>query len=995
MKRLHKAGVCKLKFKANVINQFLFESYNIDSGKYLIKKMQESDESGRKNIGKNLMLQQQFLIRRARDPGFRYYILNQIKNDTHALNMTVHYIQKMLLDGVYFDECKTFSPNPKHECNEKSRNKTVDEDLKHGPGVEMSLEERGDGLVNILLERPDGVHEKETRKSIEYLNQRYEMALEDRDELTATAIKNVISEYHTGMYSFSDLNNGSKFYWENITTNMDFDLLKYLFKNVYFADIYYSASPSDSFYSGNVISLMGLLELENDFVHLLEKFDIPISNEKNQMMHDLEYLKFLTDGFSIASIIWFNSLDLKDKEKLLNGTYDLDATIVTEFIEKIAHGDSNDFSPLSTFAIECFQNRFFDIAEMVYEYIYNHSNNPHRMSECADKLGDIRREKMDYEGALEYYKSAYEHADKIRIDRKNRNKKQAIGYGATREYLTVIESLRMAEMEYMLGKNDIANESLSKIQEISKKLHIDKKLSVMWNLACTYRRSEQYQKEYDCLDELAELAKGKRDDLVRKADDRLRHLNYFINEFNFKLDNEEIRIQDLNEKKNGLMKVVDILLKSFQFKLAIECLKDTLNIDNNPSIRLQIAFCYYYIEQVNLAEAELNTLINDTEEPEILTYCHLYLTFIHFKNNKHAEGYSELEESTRFALSSTGIKPIIENCIIKLLPLKGEKLLKHSIEKILDIGEIEHPMGNVIRLIKTSETLLKFGLVNDAIYFATIALDNSSDDPELKIQSLVNIAETYSTIGDYNKSIDYLLTATDIDQNLPKLWKMIADNYSSLLDYKLAEKHIDKALAIEPNNKIYIKLKDKYSELGTDNINFKKITDEDVKRYLSSAERMVIKLNDTSDDDNFDFSLSLVSYGKGLETMLHNRISRPLRTKIHKKYSPPIPDSLSKPLRYSLKNIFGVKEKTIQLGSWKYILKDCRSKSNNEIIKTSRDYFAGKLNKNKDMIFNACNVISEYRNGASHYTSKSKDEILVARKEIIEHINKVIGVLYS
>ena len=957
--------------------------------------MQKSDKSERKEFGKNQILQHQFQIRRARDPGFRYHILNHIKKDKHVLNMTVHYIQKMLLDGVYFDECKIFSPNSKHECNKKSRNKTVDEDLKHGHGVKISLEERGDDFVNILLERPNGVYEKEIRKSIEYLNQRYEIALEDRDELTATAIKSVISEYDSGMCSFSDLNKKSKFYWENITDDMNFDLSKYFFENVDFTDIYYSASPSDLFYSGNLMSLMGLLELENDFMHLLKKFDIPISNKKNQMMHDPEYLKFLTDGFSIASIIWFNSLDLKDKEKLLNGTYDLDATIVTEFIDKIAHDDSHDFFTLKMFAIECFQNRFFDIAWLIYEYIYAHSDNPHMMSACADKLGDICRENNDYEGALENYKRAYEHADKIQKDRKDRNKKKAIEYETTREYVTIIESLRMAEMEYMLGKTDIANEYLSEIQETSQKLHIDKKLSIMWNLACTYGRSEQYQKEYDCLDELAELAKGRRDDLVQKADDRLLHLNYFINEFNFKFDNEGIRIQDLNEKKNDLMKVADILLKSFQFKRAIECLKDTLNIDNSPSIRLQIAFCYYYIKQANLAEAELNTLINDTEEPEILTYCHLYLAFINFKNNKHAEGYSELEESTRFALLSTGIKPIIQNCIIKLLPLKGEKLLKRVVENILDVGEIEHPVGNIIRHIKTSETLLKFGLVNDAIYFATIALEKSSDDPELKIQSLVNMAETYSTIGNYNKSIVYLLTATDINKNLPNLWKMIADNYSNLLDYKLAEKHIDKALAIEPDNKIYTKLKNKYSELGTDNINFKKITDEDVKRYLSSAERMAIELKDTSDDDDFDFSLFLVSYGKGLETMLHNKISKPLRYKIHKKYNTPIPSPLFKPLRYSLKNIFGVKEKTIQLGSWKYILKDCRSKSNNEIIKTSRDYFAGKLNKNKDMIFNACNVISEYRNGASHYTSKSKDEILVARKEIIEHINKVIGVLYS
>ena len=125
------------------------------------------------------------------------------------------------------------------------------------------------------------------------------------------------------------------------------------------------------------MSLMGLLEFEQDFVNLFGKFDIPISDEKNKRMHNLEYIKFLTDGFSIASIIWFNSLDFKEKEKLLNGTYDLDATLVTEFIDQIAHDDSHDFSRLNIFSIECFKARFFDIAWMIYEYVYAHSDNPH------------------------------------------------------------------------------------------------------------------------------------------------------------------------------------------------------------------------------------------------------------------------------------------------------------------------------------------------------------------------------------------------------------------------------------------------------------------------------------------------------------------------------------------------------------------------------------------------------------------------------------------
>lgn len=124
------------------------------------------------------------------------------------------------------------------------------------------------------------------------------------------------------------------------------------------------------------------------------------------------------------------------------------------------------------------------------------------------------------------------------------------------------------------------------------------------------------------------------------------------------------------------------------------------------------------------------------------------------------------------------------------------------------------------------------------------------------------------------------------------------------------------------------------------------------------------------------------------------KISKPLRKKIHKKHGI-LNDYQYGSLPYSLQKILGKKEKTISLGSWQYIMDDCRKYSKNPIVRECRDYFAGKLNKDKDIIFDSSKVVSDYRNGSAHHTSKTIDEIMDDRKVIVDKINNVIDVFYT
>jgi len=160
-----------------------------------------------------------------------------------------------------------------------------------------------------------------------------------------------------------------------------------------------------------------------------------------------------------------------------------------------------------------------------------------------------------------------------------------------------------------------------------------------------------------------------------------------------------------------------------------------------------------------------------------------------------------------------------------------------------------------------------------------------------------------------------------------------------------------------------------------------------------SAERLTLDLSKSINEDEFDFTMALVSYGKGLETMLHSKISKPLRKKIHEKHGI-LDDDQYGSLPYSLQKILGNKERTISLGSWQHVMKDCRKYIQNPIVRECRDYFAGKLNKDKAIIFESSKVVSDYRNGSAHHTSKTMDEIMDDRRVIVDKINNVIDVFY-
>lgn len=1009
-----------MQFEKNVVEQFLWESYNIDSRKHLYKLINEVDDETRKEVGKHRILQDLFLLRRGRDPGFAFHIYELIKKDEKPFQSTAFYIQKLLLEGSYFDESQIFSPCTSNPILNKEKT-IVDASLKHTFHLPLYFEERGDGRVNFKMK--DSIDsmkystKESTKESLEYFNQRYEFALENKDELTADAIRDLIQEYSTSYYSFEYFTKKQKFYWDPATQKKEnYEYIKYLSENITNHDLY----NKDHVYSERelAVTILGL-GLEEDFLEILNNYGLEVITKDSNARYSPIYIKFLMDSFSIISTIWFNSLSLKEKENLLNDVYPLNHDRFIDFISIWKEKEKSNFL-IDYLSLNMYQNGFMDIVESIWTYKYENARDNYDKASCLNKLGDIYREKIEYEKAYANYKQSLEYTSKLPlVDRKKSRKNDDPRLSP--QYLHILSLLRIAEMEYILGYNDAEKHIQEAINKINRK-DIHSKISLMWNLACTYRRAEQFEKEYDCLDILASLGENKREDLVDKADSRLDLMNQCVLESGM-LDQNKLYQIEQEEKSQKLVSIANVLRNSFQFERESMYLDTALKIHENSGIKYDIAISKY--NNGNLEEAKyLFGELSSCSEIDVAVKSQIYLSLTDFQISTEIKDLERIADAfLPFILSLSALKededikkefkqedidivtgfikrtsmqnlqPVIELCTTNVILLKKHEILTQIFEFILALSADNCPQD--VHLALTDIVIISLfnkGLTDEAVDLSIKSIEHFNTD-EMKIAALDSTANLYFLLGQHKKSIEFLNEAFKIDSKYANLWKNQALNYEKLLDFKKAEECIDKALENDPNNPNLEGLKEKYSGLKKITINFIKLKDEDVTKFFMSAERLTLDLSKSINEDEFDFTMALVSYGKGLESMLHNKISKQLMKKIHKKYGV-LDDHECNGLPYSLQNILGKKERTISLGSWQHIMKDCRKYIKNPIVKECRDFFAGKLNKNKDVIFESSKVVSDYRNGSAHHTSKTVDEIMDDRKVIVDKINNVIDVLY-
>lgn len=343
------------------------------------------------------------------------------------------------------------------------------------------------------------------------------------------------------------------------------------------------------------------------------------------------------DAFSITSTVWFNSLSLTEKEELLNGVYSLDRNQLTTYFSCLDKKENNIFL-LQYFATKMYSDGFLDVAESIYRYVSDKTTDNYEKATCFGKLGDTYREKMEYEKAYSMYKQSFDLFSKIKFKNK-RGKRQSLDYRGTQRYASTISLLRIAEMEFLLQKEE-AEKHLRQAKEKIERTKGHEKLSLMWNLACTYRRISHFDQEYDSLDYLASLGEEKRDDLVDKANKRLIQFNNYVLSSG-DLDKKKLHELEQNIKYGKLISIAEKLRNSFQFEREKDYLNIALKIENNDSLRLKIAISSYKQGHLGEANSYFENLITSSDDENRST-SYMYLGIIAIEQKNSEEGFKQI-----------------------------------------------------------------------------------------------------------------------------------------------------------------------------------------------------------------------------------------------------------------------------------------------------------------------------------------------------------------
>ncbi|MDG6251691.1 tetratricopeptide repeat protein, partial [Methanocalculus sp.] len=444
---------------------------------------------------------------------------------------------------------------------------------------------------------------------------------------------------------------------------------------------------------------------------------------------------------------------------------------------------------------------------------------------------------------------------------------------------------------------------------------------------------------------------------------------------------------DTNIEKETFSERGIYLYHSFQYHNANEWLLRAYLIDNDYQILFRVGRTHFELKEYSEATRIFGEVIDKSNDLVLIAQSYNYLGLIDLVQGNTNEGigkicrcvsilyelnpfpgefnehnqntYQNIEWTTIACLYSSYRQIRDEKIIFQLYDAILEEIKKY--ESLLSphcmIAEIFSRLSYTV----AAHRYLNMGLKEDV-------------PPHIKALLYETKAKIFRKEGNLSRAIELLNKSLDVLPDEPqRIFMEIAQTYESMLNFKEAERFVEKALEHEPDNEEYLRAKEDYHTLAEQVINFNRIPDGDVKTILHSAESLAIRLFNQIDGDlPFDFSIALVEYGKGLETLLHDAIGSEIRTQIHNEFETPIPNKYFygvwinkdgrkvkkiEPLPDPLKNLLGMVERTISLGKWPGLKNDLEKTLNNPVSKRVSEYFTDEFDGNIDFIENACDVI--------------------------------------
>jgi len=943
----------------NILQNFLWENYLIDYNKKSLEKLEECSDDEKLEDLKHMVFMNMFLVRRVRDPGFYCYVLERVYEDRSVLSELKRYIE-----NIYDSDEMLF---------------------KIHPGDVKKHEKLFDEKINQPITFPDDPYVKtlndfdEVRKnSLKYLLKRFENAVNANDTNEMRAIESLIHEYSSDVYTGHLLFTPSSPYeGSTYSEYRQYQMHKYALTNIKFFDIYF-----DNTHQIDLVLHQLTPKTIKLHKHVVENILTDVIGDVKKITESnlLEYNKFINDVISIASVVWFNKKTKEEKKEILNRYYpfSINKDLSDEIFDTLGKVDM-----LFYLATTLFQKGYLDESKTIYFHTLSKCDDDFCKYTCYENIATTYREQGDFNNALKYYLESL----KLLKDLNNES-----------NYKVAIELKNIGETYHQLGKIKDAEAYFSKTEKIMEGLPEKEKIRVLWNLAKSFGRIHDFEKEYFYLSKIIENDGDILGDNLNDAVlNRLGVLSQCIEVHRGgKLNHESLKNIDNQERYENYFRNGVELRNSFQFEDAINLFKQAYEIDNNLNALRNIGISYFIWESYDLAKEYFERIISENPNE---TYGSVYLGIIKIIDRNIKLGITDISRAINSCFEiGEDYRLLLRVLITNLINIGLIKSLYTVMNQLATMLSVSHEKSLYYNDVATEFT--ECGLFEEGISYYKKALEGATSS-ETRSLVLNNIGSNFANQDLHDKAIDYYKQAIEIRQNYSVCWNNMASSYAYQLNFDKAIDCLDKAIKYASQDLLpFFEMQKKVFDLFAQNVlNLNYVEDEKIKQMLYSAEAILLKTNE--EKEPLDFSFVLIEYSKALETILHGEIASKIKSKIEKEYGEFIPskywngDGANAPLPFYLRNLIWYK-KTISLGSWFRILDEINASSNNPIENEFKAYIKKNFStEERKIIGEACGKINEFRNSSAHREIKSKSEVMRIRKDIIVCRNKIINIFYK
>lgn len=986
----------------------LWDTHQIVRGKELRTQFLLGTEDQKKELVHYYFLNRCLHYRRIQDPGFFFHVMDRLSQEPEIIERTLEYIHKLFGDlTITYEDC-----------------------FQHRSLSKKEIWKKSNSINRWELSRTDhGMKNPEDLMMI--LHREYYAAIERGDEEEAIALRDQVIKSKSPRVFFS----GDLFLDEN--SNLD------LYRN--FAPVggsrwdsvgrFYLATRIKDFesYLGS-----GMNDYDTDFLRLIEysvgkkfndRFDIHLVDFSPPVypIHPPRSIKFSRDCLRIAADFYFDSLTESEKISLLNAEYTLpldvnggNVSISPYFMgfisvlrglfeQKGLTRDSLQILELASTQIESLKDRAFIFELMGHCYKYQEN-----FTEAATNYQQSQKTICEYYSVLvkkaqNSESQSAQYSDKIEKD------------SALTQAIYLAQCI--GKMQVCLADKAAAEKTIDDASRLLDSFPLDQLKSHMYiTLAEGYLQCGSEKKALGILEKGVQTISEDNNSFIRSELHQMKNATG-------KYDKQSVVRRDcelVEERLHFLRHWSEATRDAFQYSLSFEYLSQLLSISPDPKTQLDVGKeCFkigYYSDSVNV----LANLTSQSTEFDIRRDALLYSSICHILMDDVEKGISELDKM--ISVSPIELNNTEMESTIRWEEVAADRLFSLLLKRGLWQGEsrivaIIDDLKNQI-LQKSQIAPPELHDIISTAYFSVGWTEKELDEEIHALESLDYNSDSYLWFcyaiglhhlrkGDKKEGIRWLKRAVEhpAGNNNPGLKAQVmskmAHTYFQMSKFNEAKEFAAHAAEINPKiaDVFFVKAIERLDEYLANQISFESIHDSDIRSIFKTAEHVFksqyAEITGNNNQREYDLSLILFNYAKGLEAYLDQMIWISLRGHMFSFFSEDgscieDDDVFSKiPNHFKMAlSKYPERRKTVSLGTWGNI--DLTKKENNRVVREINKFLKQKYGKDFEIIRSTCATIAPYRNLGGHKeVIRSPEEMIERRNKMIPAINAVIRVVSS